>query len=407
MDMPEIAAVPQFRAGNATPPPRCADFVGAAESWLAWLLHNAGRRPSTCEKYRGHLERFADWYAAPPSDARLVPAAPGPLQASPADLECFTGLYAHSLKIGPRARRPIVSALRGFFAWYAARAGQTNPAAALAQPKFGRRLPVAMPLRDAERLIMAPDPGTFRGLRDAAILGLLLGGGLRASGLCALNESDLYWHVDESGADRLTVRTLEKGERERLIPVADEAAMLVRAYLGHDELAGIPRQLPDGETVLFVTLRNRTIPPCDYHGEARRMTRRSVLAIVKHYALQAGIDHRYAHPHALRHLYGSEFAEDDAPILQAQALLGHSDAKSTAIYAHLAQRKLRKLVDQSNPMAKMRAPLLESVRAIHRATTNAARAPSGQPTIQKLKSGNHDPTRKPINPRDRAPSRKL
>ena len=225
---------------------------------------------------------------------------------------------------------------------------------------------------------MANDLETLAGLRDAAMFALLLGAGLRVSGLCALNESDLIWHQDEAGADRLTVRTVEKGGRERFVPVATEAAMLLRAYLGHAELADIGRLLPDGDAVVFVTLCNQTIPACDYHGAARRMSRRAVYAAMRRAAARAGIDERYAHPHALRHRWGAELAEDDAPILQHQALMGHADAKATAIYAHIAQRKLRQLVDKSNPLGKMRAPLLDSLRTIAKATARPA-PPSSLP----------------------------
>lgn len=400
--MTDLDTVPQFRAGNAYTHPAVREFVTAAEAWLAWLLHNGGRAVATIEKYRGHLERFATWHDAPPEAERLAPSGSAPLRATAADLERFAGIYAHSLRIGPRARRPIVSTLRGFFAWHASRSGYSNPAQALQQPKFGSSLPMAMPLQAAERLIMAPDLGTFAGLRDAAMLAMLLGGGFRVSGLCGLNESSLLWHVDGDGLDRLSVRVTEKGGRERMVPVANEAAMLLRAYLGHDELSVIPRQLQGGDAVVFVTVRNRAIPACDYHGEARRMTRRAVLAIVKRHAEAAGIEPRYAHPHALRHLYGAEFAEDDAPLLQHQVLMGQSDAKSTAIYAHIAQRKLRTLVDQSNPLAKMRAPLLDSLRTIHRATGHAPPSPSGHPAIQKSKTGPQASPGNPVKSRGRA-----
>lgn len=354
---------------------------------------NGGRRHTTAEKYRGHLERFARWYAEPPKDPRLAPIGVDPLRPSLADLERFAGIYAHSLGIGPRARRPMVSALRGFFAWHSAQTGASNPAAPLVQPAFGRRIPRAMSLSDAERLLMAPDLATFMGLRDAAMLALLIGAGFRAGGLCGLNESALFWYADEHGLDRLAIRVAEKGDIERVVPVPNEAAMLLRAYLGHEELASIPRQLPSGDAVVFVTVRNRNVPECDYHGEARRMTRRSLLVLLKRHAKLVGVDPRHAHPHALRHLYGSEFAEDDAPILQHQVLMGHADPKSTQVYAHLAQRKLRRLVDQSNPLAKMRAPLLDSLRQIHRATGHAPATHSDPAAVRKPKSGNRDTPR--------------
>lgn len=382
--------VPQFRSGNAPGHFLPADYLAAVDSWLEWLLHNGGRQASTVEKYRGHLVRFGEWYAAPPAVPHLAPQGADPLRPDLEDLERFAGPVAHAAGIGARARRPIVSALRGFFAWHSSRAGLPNPAAALTQPRFGVRLPRAMPLQQAERLMMAPDLEKMTGLRDAAMFSLLLGAGLRVSGLCALNESDLFWSVDDHGADRLTVRTVEKGARERLVPVANEAAMLLRAYLGHPDLAAIPRQLPNGDAVLFVTVNNMVIQPCDYHGEARRMTRRAVWFLLAGYGKRAGLDPRYTHPHALRHLWGAEMAEDDVPILQHQALMGQSDPKSTAIYAHLATRKLRRVVDQSNPLGKMRAPLLDSLRSIHRATARAAPTPSGPPAVRKPKRGERD-----------------
>lgn len=79
--------------------------------------------------------------------------------------------------------------------------------------------------------------------------------------------------------------------------------------------------------------------------------------------------------------------------------MGQQDAKSTAIYAHIAQRKLRRVVDQSNPLAKMRAPLLDSLRTIHRATSHAPPPSSGPPTIQKSKTGTRQTRPKRVNPR--------
>lgn len=359
------------------PPPLEAGFAAALDSWCEWLEVNAGRSRATIIKYRHHLERFGRWYAAPPADPKLAPEAPAPLRASREDLERFAGIYAHAvLKLTPRARRPLVSALRGFFAWRASTSGGSNPAAVLPQPKAGRRLPRAASLSDAERLLMAPDVGTLQGVRDAAILALLIGCGMRRSGLAKLNESSLSWYRDEHGSERLVLLVNEKGGRERLIPVPAEASMLVRAYLGHPDLASIDRTLPNGDAVLFVSLRNHRVPACDYHGEARRLGHCSILDIVQRAARAAGVDPAVAHPHALRHLYGAEFAEDDTHLLTSQALLGHADPKSTEIYAHLAHRKLRAAVDKSNPLAKMRGELLGSLRSLDRATRQASRVSS-------------------------------
>lgn len=370
------------------------EFAVALDDWLAWLLHNKGRAAATVSKYRAHLERFAAWYGAPPEDPQLAPIGADPLRPSLQDLERFTGLYAHSLKLSHSARRPLVSALRGFFAWlHADGRTSSNPAAVLPQPTAGRPLPIAASLQDAERLLMAPDIETFTGLRDAAMFAVLIGCGLRVSGLVRLNQSALTWWTDDAGREHLVLATTEKGEKERLVPVPREAAMLLRAYLGHDELAAIPRTLPSADAVLFVTVNNRNIPACDYYGEARRMTRGAVLDRIKHHALAAGVPERIAHPHALRHLYGAEMSEDDVPLLTHQQLMGHADPKSTSIYTAIAHRKLRAAVDKSNPLAKMRAPLLDTLRTLGAAIDPSPRTHPRPAGVQKSKTGDRRPAR--------------
>lgn len=352
------------------PSPPCDAFSATVAAWLRWLQHNAGRAASTCGKYGQHLQRFGDWYASPPADARLRPEGGDPLAATPQDVELFAGLVAHAQGLSPRARRPLVSALRGFFAWAASNGHRhDDPAKTLPSPKSGRRLPRAMSLASAERLLMAPDVGTLAGMRDAAILFCLAGLGARLSGVLGLNESALLWERDS-----LTVRVREKGSREREIPAPSELSMLLRAYLAHPELAAINRDLPDGDRVLFVGLRAPRIPPHEYHGERRRLTQRAVRSMIERHAKRMEVPREQANPHALRHLYGAELAEDDRDLVMRGALLGHANPKDTAIYSHLARRKLRGVVDASNPLAKMRNPLLDSLRAVR------AEAAKGGPT---------------------------
>lgn len=339
------------------------DFSAALDAWCVWLGKSRGRADSTVAKYRAYLERLAAWCAAPPDDPKRRPSCAYPLALTPADVETFAGLHAHAEGLSPRARRPLVSALRNFYAWAAGQGLGNNPAASLPSPKAGRALPKAATLHHAERLLMAPDVDTLAGLRDAAIIAALAGIGARVSGLCALNESDLLWtHEDQRETLYVTLR--EKGDNVRHLPVPSECAMLLRAYIAHPELQAIDRTTPTGERVLFVSLRAPSIPPHEYHGERRRLHRRAVHAMLQRHAKRAGVPIEYAHPHALRHLFGAELAEDDAPLLVAQSLLGHVDPKSTEIYAHLARRKLRQVMDKSSPLRKMRAPLLDTLRTL-------------------------------------------
>jgi len=375
-----------------SPPERLESLV---EAWLAWLEHNRGATQSTLRCYELHLLRMGKWFAAPPRDPKLAAATADPLSATSADLQKYTGIYAHSLGISPRGRRPIVAAVRGFYKWAKQqRHVARNPAELLPYPAAGLRLPRSPSIAEAERLLMQPDIDTFIGLRDATMIAILIGCGLRLSGLMGLNESSVIWEADASGIERLTLRVVEKGRRERLVPAPREVAMLMRAYLGHPDLAAIDRTLANGDQVLFVTVRNRVVSIADYHGERRRIARKTIWQMIERYSRRARISEGARHPHALRHLYGTELTESDTPLLQTQALMGQEDPKNTAIYTHLAQRKLREVVDKANPLAKMRSPLLSTLRSLDRAVTGQKRVHSGPAGAHNAHSrGLREPTK--------------
>ena len=326
--------------------------------WLEWLEHTRGRMPGTVNKYLHYLERLAQ--------SLSEKGRAGLLDATRDDLERFTGVEAFDAGMLARSRRPLISAVRGFFAWATERGLiKENPAEHLAYPKFGRQLPQGMDVSNAEKLLRQPGMKSFLGVRDTAILAVFLGCGLRLSGVARLNQDDLQWMRDpDKETERLVLRVKEKGDHQRLVPAPDETRLLVRAYLGHPELDAIDRFLPDGDQVLFVSINCRTIPPHEYYGEARRMAPRSIDDMIKRHGKAAGIPRNLCHPHALRHCYGTELAEADTQLLQMQVLMGHTDPKSTKLYTHVAMRNLAKAVDKGNPLSKMHTPVTELARAL-------------------------------------------
>jgi len=220
-----------------------------------------------------------------------------------------------------------------------------------------------MTLASAEKLMWGPDFSTFEGVRDGAMIALLVGCGLRVTGIVRLNEGDIV--QDEVGGKvRMIIKVKEKGDKERRLPIPPEADLLLRLYLEHPDLKDIPRALPNGDQVLFVTTRNRTVPAHEYNGDRRRFNRRSVLQMIKRYGERAGIPEDQLHPHAIRHLYGTELIEGDVNLLNAQKLMGHADPKSTEIYTHTAMRMLTKEVDRANPLAKMRTPVSQLLKQL-------------------------------------------
>lgn len=326
------------------------------EAYAEYLQINLGRRPRTLEAYRMALARLVECLDGAPM-----------LEADTVTLETFSGIWLHKRGVVARSRKPYVSAIKGFYAWAQGRGlVRTDPAAALRHPKLAKPLPEALTLDNAERLMWAPDMGTFLGLRDAAMLGLLIGCGLRVSGLVALNAEDLR-NQEIGGKVRMVVRVTEKGERERLLPIPREAEMLLRVYLDHEELKAFDRAVSvrgSTEHVLFVNGRNTRVAADEYRGEAVRLSRQAVWRMIQRHGEAAGVPEKQRHPHALRHLFGVELAEDEVDLITRQGLLGHADPKSTAIYDAMTIRRKAKSLDGSGPLGKVRSPVSELLKRV-------------------------------------------
>lgn len=329
------------------------------DAFLDFLCIARGRSQRTREAYRLALTRLQEFMAG-----RSILAADG------SELEAFCGLWLHKRGIVALSRKPYVSAIKGFYSWAAEKhLVQVNGASELEHPKTGRTLPRVISLANAERLMWAPDLSTFLGIRDAAIMGLLMGCGLRVSGLVGLNQSNLQT-VQLDGEIRMVVQVMEKGNMQRRLPVPKEAEALLRVYLGHEELAAIDRKTVGArghaDQVLFVSTRHPLVKAHEYIGEKRRLTRKGVHFMLQTYGRKLGIPVDELHPHAMRHLYGTELTEDDVPTVTTQGLMGHADAKSTAIYVELSMRKKMRVVDQHAPLAKMRTPVGEFLKRLPR-----------------------------------------
>lgn len=329
------------------------NLADIAEKWLDYKLINESKSPRTVVKYRGYIIRLQVYLDEQNCDL---------VNASQEQLIQFTGMHLHKEGFKPRSRRVAIAAIKGFYTWCVQmKIARINPASELEYPKAGKKLPTTLSLSHAEKLIMQPDIKEFTGLRDATIMSLMMGGGFRVSGICALNESNLLWYQHE-GKERLAIKVNEKGNKERIVPVPVESMLLLQAYIGHREMQYIDRWLDSGDRVLFVTTQNRTIPEYDYIGEKRRISPRTIDKFIKKYADGAGIPFTEAHAHAMRHLLGTELAEESASTLEIQAVLGHADPKTSEIYTSLAFRKLTQVIDKANPFQKLNSPISQLAR---------------------------------------------
>jgi site-specific recombinase XerD len=313
------------------------------DEWVIDMELHQGRSPATVSRYLAHVARALKWMSNADID---------PLKAAPEVLRAYVGTQLHQDGLAPRSRRAHISALKSFYVFASSRGlCGVNPAADLKSPYAGRPLPTVMGQDTLSKLLLACDLSTFKGLRDATIIGVLADTGVRASTLCALNESSLIWEHVES-EELLTVRTVGKGDVEHMAPVGPEARLMLRAYMGHSRWLAPSLQLDNGDRPLFVNLAS-AIPGSDRQGERRRLTRKGLIHIIKRVGEAAGVPVAQCHPHAFRHMAGTAVYEATGDLKAVAEHLGHRSVNSAEIYSHLAMSRKRKIAAASSSLTKL------------------------------------------------------
>jgi integrase/recombinase XerD len=275
-----------------------------------WLQD--GLAATSLASYRRDLTQWAAWLAK--RDRTL-------LDARRDDAEAFlAGQFQARAKATSIARR--LSSLRRFYALQMQQATiRADPTARVRAPKLPRRLPKNLTEEQVELLLAAPDLGEPLGVRDRAMLETLYATGLRVSELTGLKLS----HVS---LDMGVVRVLGKGSKERLVPLGEEAIAWLKRYLAtvRPTLAGEARS-----DAVFVTTRRGPL------------TRQAFWALLKRYAVKAGIPAASLSPHVLRHAFATHLLNHGADLRVVQLLLGHADITTTTIYTHVARERLKRL----------------------------------------------------------------
>jgi integrase/recombinase XerD len=248
-------------------------------------------------------------------------------------LEADTGVLSLFLAsryqdgIGNRSSARILSSLRRFYGYYI-RENKINldPTALIESPHIGRPLPSSLTEDDVELLLNAPETAHKLGFRDKTMLEMLYATGLRVSELVNLT-------LDQVSLRQGVVRVTGKGNKERLVPVGEEAMSWLENYLNETRKSILGEQQC---SYIFVTAR----------GE--NMTRQAFWHIIKRYARKAGMTKTLS-PHTLRHAFATHLLNHGADLRVVQLLLGHSDLSTTQIYTHIARERLKELHQKYHP----------------------------------------------------------
>lgn len=224
----------------------------------------------------------------------------------------------------------MFSSLRKFYQWMELIDKiHANPMNELDAPKKGTHLPVVLSMDEVNSLIESPDVSTPLGVRDRTIFEVMYATGLRVSELVNLSMDDL--HLDLG-----LIKTLGKGDKERLLPIGDTAITWLKKYFAETRQQLVEKYGQQKE--VFLNFRGK------------KLTRQSIWKMIKKYIAQVGIK-KDVTPHTLRHSFATNLLENGADLRVVQELLGHSDISTTQIYTHVNKTRMKQVYNKAFPRA--------------------------------------------------------
>lgn len=295
------------------------------ESFLEMLSAERGARANTLDAYARDLD-----------DARThVRGALG--GASAEVIEAYVAELARR-GLSPATARRRISALRQFYHFLLQENVRADdPTSRLDAPKRARSLPKTLSVEEIERLIEAAETP-----RDKALIELLYGAGLRVSELVSLPLRT----APRPGQEHMIIEG--KGGKERLVALGRPALAALEAHLA-TRTGALPKNEAQREKA------QRWLFPSSSAADGK-LTRRRVAQILEAASAKAGIDPTRVSPHVLRHAFATHLVEGGADLRTVQTLLGHADIATTQVYTHVAEGRLKTLVETKHPLAKRRKP---------------------------------------------------
>ncbi|MDH3240190.1 MAG: site-specific tyrosine recombinase XerD [Alphaproteobacteria bacterium] len=301
----------------------------ALDAFRDMLRAERGAAANTVAAYERDLIDFASY---------LSRHGGGPADARSDDVRGYVQEMS-ARGLGPRTAARRLSALRQFFRFLVAEGlRDDDPTAAIDSPARGRPLPKTLGEDEVDALLAATrrrrDPA---GLRLEALVEILYATGLRVSELVGLPVSAITGDGD-------FLMVTGKGGKERLVPLGAPARAALAAWLPHRSKPGAA-----GDRAA-----ERWVFPS--RGAAGHLTRQRFAQMLKHLALDAGLDPDKVSPHVLRHAFASHLLAHGADLRSVQQLLGHADISTTEIYTHVLEARLKQLVGEHHPLAARHRP---------------------------------------------------
>jgi len=285
------------------------------EQFLDTVWSEQGLSDNTLSSYRSDLLSFVKWGQV--HDKSIM-------KADWQDLLKFLDSFENA---SPRSRARRLTSLRRLYKYLIREASiDEDPTSRLKSPRAGRSLPKSLTEEEVDALLEAPSIESTLGLRDKAMIEVLYATGLRVSELVNLT-------LQEINLQHGVVRITGKGDKERIVPMGEEAVEWVERYIR------------ESRQIILKGVRSEALIPA---RQGKAMGRHAFWHRIKQLTIKAGIGKSIS-PHTLRHAFATHLLNHGADLRVVQMLLGHRDISTTQIYTHVAQARLQSLHAEHHP----------------------------------------------------------
>lgn len=290
------------------------------KAFKAYLLLEKSLSSNSIQAYNHDLNLFASFLEQhyPKTDFKQI------------KLEHFQAFLKtmHDEAFAASSQARIVSGLKAFFKFLIIeQIIEVNPTELLEAPKIARKLPAVLSVEELDAIFQSIDHSTMDGQRNRAILETMYSSGLRVSEVVNLKLSNLYLDVG-------FIRVIGKGNKERLVPIGDEAIKYINIY--KEQIRPLQPFVKGQEDYLFLNKRGKAL------------SRIMIYMIIKKAAETAGIQ-KNIYPHTLRHSFATHLVENGADLRAVQEMLGHESITTTEIYTHLDRKFLQQTLKKFHP----------------------------------------------------------
>jgi integrase/recombinase XerD len=296
------------------------------EDYLYHLKVEKGLSVNTCTSYLRDLKKFSRYLR---ERSKTIP------ESSTADIMAFM-LHEKKRGYSTRTLARYGAAIKGLYG-YLLREDRikTDPTVYMTSPKLEQKLPHVVAEESLNQALSRGKAETVLAQRNQAILEVLYGSGLRVSELINLGVNDL-------SLDLGFIRCRGKGNKERIVPVGQQALAVLQAYISaarRELLARNHKPSVEDKNTLFL------------NAGGKRLSRQGVWQILKKWAAERGLPENI-YPHIFRHSFATHLLDHGADLRFVQEMLGHADISTTQIYTHVSRKRILEVFRKAHPRAK-------------------------------------------------------